>query len=89
MTADAVPRVADEKSGMRLKSQLRRLLAIGTKVPASAPAGTAEATSAAVTGTKHRTRGEIAADILSIIPFGRVKAPWRKRETSVTAGASM
>src|SRR5271156_3847159 len=67
MTADAVPRSVDERSGMGLKSHARRMLRMGTTVPPSAAAGAVEPASATTTGTAQRASAEIVNDILSII----------------------
>jgi hypothetical protein len=94
MTADAMPREVDAKSGIGLKSQARRMLRIGTTVPLSAQAtglepGIADPASAMVTGTTQRARVEIVNDILSIIPFDKLYKPWSNGESSLTWDAPM
>src|SRR5947209_589066 len=74
MTAEAVPRLADARSGIGLKSQARRILRIGTTVPLSAAAGITEPASATVMGRTQRARAEIVNDILSIIQPGKANA---------------
>src|ERR1700733_513675 len=68
MMADAVPSSCDERSGIWLKSQARRMLRSGTTVPLSALAGTAEHASKMRTGIAQRDDVENVTDILSIIP---------------------
>src|ERR1700753_2545513 len=75
MTADAVPRLVDAKSGIGLKSHARRMLRMGTTVPPSAAAGAVDPASATITGTAQRASAETVIDIPSTIPACTAEKP--------------
>src|ERR1700733_9837657 len=83
MTAEAVARSVDERSGIGLKSHARKMLRIGTTVPPSAPAGAVEPASATTTGTAQRASAEIVIDIPSTIPARAADRPRSTRRDAL------